>query len=522
MTDDEIELELTLEYIANGQADLEMEDYAGAEENFRHALEVTEENDFRERLDYGAGDIALMLTDCLMQQEKEEEALEILEPLANGTASFVTNDDASSQAVSIKGGPEHGLQFKACHILAVVFLKRLDFQAAEKRAKQAFKGRRHLLGAENPLTLESVQLIIDIYSAKDGKINARAYRRFLEPPAKSKRSPESVSSQATPGYLPAISDDSTNTHRMYVPVPKVVVCSDTSVRPGSFLPSGTVNVHTAVPVDRARPETDQIVLAIMQARGTGTTACLPRAPSQRLPGDVKSSPLLSTRVNNACSPSLWSPQNSSTSRIGVYPTQTTALAQLTEYEVIETAIHETAPGISTPNIEPDPLPPNIGVTSTSSRKKISWPSVFSRPSTTKSDSHVPNKADKVGSEAVTESSSRSPSVTRVDLSDQKQKESSPSIASRSLGVSTHPPARTRQELVPRFSSIRMLRQEGKKNAAIDSAMRLLKEYDPDRTVLLVREAELKKNMKESHKGMAGTGNGYAPIHFFANERLKPA
>ncbi|KAK5072309.1 hypothetical protein LTR70_007185 [Exophiala xenobiotica] len=550
--DDEIELELTMEYMANGQADLEIEDYAGAEENFRRALEMAEENDFRKRLDYGPGDITLMLADCLMQQEKEEEALEILEPLADGTASFIRSDDASSQAANTNEGLEQGLQFKASHILAMVFLKRRDFQAAEKRAKEAFKGRRRLLGAQNPMTVESVRLVIDIYTAKDDKINARAYRRFLEPPAKSRRSAGSVSSQATPGSQPAATNHASDAHGTFVPASKLETSSQKSATPDSSLPSGTANVHAAAPIERAPPQTDQAAPTVPQARETVKTAHLPQASSQPLSEDPQGIPLLFAQANNARSPPLASPKTSSTSLPRFSLSHNTVLTQIAEHETIKTAgskveteIHGMPSASPTPDIEPDPLPPNIGVTSTASRKKLSWSNPFSRTSATKADSNVVKKRDEDSSRTVTEGTSRNSSVTSVNFPDQKRhmsmadsfsfgarsfygkiddygdaKESRPSIASRSLSVSTHPPARTRQELGPRFSAVRMLRQEGNKSAAVDSAMRLLKEYDPDRKVLMVREAELKKNMKESHKGMAGTGNGYAPIHFFCERKVE--
>lgn len=470
-SDNEIELELTMEYMANGQADLEIEDFARAEENFRRALEMSEENEFSKRIEHGPGDITLMLAECLMQQEKVEEALELLEPVADGTAAFIRNDNILPKS----GTTKEGFQLEASHRLAVVFLKRLDFQAAEKRAKEAFKGRRRLLGAQHSMTLESVQLIIDIYTAKDDKINARAYRRFLEPTAKGMHSGGSASSQAAAAPHTAAVNQTSNTHRTYIPALMSVASTESSTTSENSLPTRSATVRAAPPVAPA--------LAHIAEHETMLAA--------HSPMETK------TPVSPLASPP--------------------------------------------PTIEPDPLPP----ISTSSRKKMSWSNPFTRSNANKAESNVLRKPDKDSQGTTTEDASRNSSVTGINLLEQKrqmslagnfvfdarslyskasdygdEKERCPSIASRSYSVSTHPPARTRQELVPRFSAIKTLRQEGKKTAAIDSAMKLLKEYDPDRKVLMVREAEMKKNMKESHKGMAGTGYGYAPIHFFCERRIE--
>lgn len=183
--DNEIELELTIEYMTNGQDDMKEENYTTAEENFRAALELAEEYDFSRKLDYGPGDITLVLADCLMRQDREEEALELLEPIADGSSkSHLNGPDGLRRSSRSDTTRDQITQYKACHVLGTVFMKRSDYNSAEKRAQEAFRGRRKACGAQDPTTLESVQLLIDIYTAKDDTQKARAHRRFLEPKPK--------------------------------------------------------------------------------------------------------------------------------------------------------------------------------------------------------------------------------------------------------------------------------------------------------------------------------------------------
>ena len=533
--DNEIELELTLEYMANGHADLEIEDYNGAEENFRRALEMAVEHDFSDRLDYGPSDITLILAECLMQQEKEEEALELLEPLADGTAAFLKSDDTASIVTAAQAGPDRAVQYKANHILGSLFLKRLDYQSAEKRAKEAFKGRRKILGAHNTMTLESVRLVIDIYSAKGDSTSARAYRRFLEPPTKSR---SALSSTNTAKLRPdrVVTIPTTQTPISIAPPTtqseeRLAVRSDSTDRPPSRSP---VPFPTRTSHDLTTQEASHSP-ALPQA--------LPPSPHREASKRLQELP----RSPPAAPPATQSQSQHSSPRPEP-PVQPRPLFGQLPLENISEESHPIQPvktknSTSTlPKIEPDPLPPNIGPAIANTRKKMNWANpFFSKSNTTKSETSVFKKSE-LSSESGSQEASRNSSVTGLGtFSDTKRqmslagnlfdtksffsnfgddKERRPSMSSRAYSVSTHPPARTRPELEPRFRAINSLRQEGKKSASIDTAIKLLREYDPDRKVLMVREAELKKNMKESHKAMAGTGYGYAPIHFFCERKVE--
>lgn len=273
--DNEIELELTIEYMSNGCSDMDAEDFAAAEENFRSALELVQEHDFSRKLDYSPGDITLVLADCLARQEKEEEAMELLEPIANG-------DAGPGKAGSVSDvGCDQITQFKACHTLATIFLRRADTQAAEKRAQQAFKGRRKICGAHDPATLESVQLLIDIYTSKNDKTKARAYHRFLEPSTKTGAStggPTSTKISATPPVLPPVFQP-TATATLTAPAPTTLEKLE-----------GNTSTSTIVPVHQAEKPPGSVPPAHPSATSSDSTravSLLSHQPAKRaVPEDV--------------------------------------------------------------------------------------------------------------------------------------------------------------------------------------------------------------------------------------------
>ena len=79
------------------------------------------------------------------------------------------------------------------------------------------------------------------------------------------------------------------------------------------------------------------------------------------------------------------------------------------------------------------------------------------------------------------------------------------------------PARAddRELIASQFQAIRDLCREKKHKKAIDKALKLMELYDPDNAILLTRRDQVKTNIKEGgNLGLAATGRGFAPIHFF--------
>jgi ankyrin repeat protein len=82
----------------------------------------------------------------------------------------------------IKGRPEREAKMlSSLHILAEVYLEKLELDNAEKYCQRAVKGRKKVLGRGNPLFLESVDLLIEIYERKGDVVAARGYTATFLP-----------------------------------------------------------------------------------------------------------------------------------------------------------------------------------------------------------------------------------------------------------------------------------------------------------------------------------------------------
>ncbi|KAK5330947.1 hypothetical protein LTR70_000269 [Exophiala xenobiotica] len=198
---DTIDLRLTLGYIQNGQADAEGGNFSRAESNFRAALGKLDQNGFGDRLDFGHVDIQLLLSECCLKQEKYDESIERLKPIADGQASRDVDQGSSplqSDAVQSVHGLEPGLKLTACHILADAYLRKSDFVSGEKYAREAFRGRNRLLGLSSLKTRESIKLLINVYEAMGDTVHARAHDQLLQPQMETVSDVQSRASEPAP------------------------------------------------------------------------------------------------------------------------------------------------------------------------------------------------------------------------------------------------------------------------------------------------------------------------------------
>ncbi|KAK5085623.1 E3 ubiquitin-protein ligase mib1 [Lithohypha guttulata] len=181
--DDDTDLSLLQSLLRNGNKKLDSGDYAAAEENYREALGKSRSNNFDSRTACSTVDICLMLGGCIVQQQKYDEAISLLQPLANlKSARNDTPQSSSAPAVSFgQRNPDRGQALSANHLLGEVYLKKSDYLNAEKYAEQAYRGRKELLGKAHQKTIESVQLVIEMYKAKGRVALADAYGELIDP-----------------------------------------------------------------------------------------------------------------------------------------------------------------------------------------------------------------------------------------------------------------------------------------------------------------------------------------------------
>ncbi|KAL8243959.1 hypothetical protein R6Q59_010217 [Mikania micrantha] len=184
--DEELELEEVQTYFELGQSDLAQENFAHAEDAFTEALNMLQKRDFGDRLAFQSADVILMLTHCYVEQEKLDNAIELLLPLIHGNSlgeDTLQTDGSSlitSTVVSDKR-PDLAQKFAIHHSLGTVYLKKQDYESAQRHGDIAFRGRNKLFGAGHEKTIESVQLMVDLYRTQGKRPKTIVWEKRLNP-----------------------------------------------------------------------------------------------------------------------------------------------------------------------------------------------------------------------------------------------------------------------------------------------------------------------------------------------------
>ena len=185
--DFEVEFMRTKQHLKLGQGGFEQSDYAKAEKHFRRALALMQDNNFDGKISFQPPEVVLLLAECCLKQDKLDEAITLLEPVAAMRPNVFpeTSTSAPGTQQSLCRGPDKLQALAASHMLGRVFILQGDFESAEAQGLKAFNQRRKELGPRDEKTLESVRLVIDIYRARneDGdEEEAECYEVFLSPP----------------------------------------------------------------------------------------------------------------------------------------------------------------------------------------------------------------------------------------------------------------------------------------------------------------------------------------------------
>ncbi|KAK5106051.1 hypothetical protein LTS08_000167 [Lithohypha guttulata] len=214
---DDLDFQLLQTLLFNGHAEVDQGDYANAEDNYREAMSMAQRNNFGSRLACSTADIALMLGECLARQQKFDEAISLLQPLAQQAASRPDVPESSAASTYSQGqrSADRGQILAANHVLGEVYLKKPDLVNAEVHAVQAWKGRSELLGPGHPKTIESVKLVIEMYKAKGRGALAKAHERFLQPAQPVQEShPVTLSSTSSHGSSLALAEPTQTTETL--------------------------------------------------------------------------------------------------------------------------------------------------------------------------------------------------------------------------------------------------------------------------------------------------------------------
>jgi len=182
----EVEFMRTKRHLKLGQDRVEQSNHSGAETHFRKALTLMENHDFEGRISFQPAEVVLMLAETCLKQDKLDDTIGLLEPVAdmrdNVFPSLSKNQPPSDPKDSSSRAPDKLQALAASHMLAQVFLLKADYDSAEEHALKAFTDRRRELGPADQKTIESVQLVIDVYRAQGDEEEAEGYEVFLSPP----------------------------------------------------------------------------------------------------------------------------------------------------------------------------------------------------------------------------------------------------------------------------------------------------------------------------------------------------
>ena len=399
--------------LRNGHNAAEEHDYAVAEDNYRSALSVSQNNSFSREVACSSADITLLLGGCLAKQEKYDEAVVLLQPLASRPSKSIDKNQTAA-ARNKDRDIEKQQTLSANHFLGEVFLRKSDLVNAEKHALQAFTGRKKSLGKHNEKTLDSVKLVIYMNEKKGHNAMEDRFKEFLVAPSSTVHDIRQLS--------PSLSNTS------------------------SPLPAEPITPPMSVPIQRDRRPTFNL------------------RPWKRQPETPPTSiPLSHARTMSGNSPYLV----------------TADLNQLS-----------TSPGDT-------------------------------------SSLHIGSDAMRRVSYDRKQSSISNDSFTNIP----RWSHAAPTIAEQPNMPLPHPRKLSRVptiygglsqiEMESLFGEVSALSGGGKGKDAASRGLQILRKYDPEFIILNHREAELKKNIKESKvKGLAGTGHGYAPIHFFCSLKFE--
>ncbi|KAK5953544.1 hypothetical protein OHC33_005488 [Knufia fluminis] len=433
--DDDVDLQLLQTLLRNGHTELDKGDFATAEDNYREALAISQSNDFGPQVACSTPDVSLMLGECLVKQKKYDEAISLLQPLANQASARVESPKPSSASMlsSTPRTPDKGQALSANHLLGEVYLKKTDYVHAEAHAVQAFKGRKKLLGETHPKTIESVTLVIDMYKAKGQSARGEAYKTFLKPV------------QSTPDH--------------------------------QSLGSSPVSNFTPSP-----PAAESIDMTM------DSYAQRPRRPTFNISSHFKSTSR-AERTDMAPPPIPYS-----RTAAGLTPKQPKPESKPRSQHWVS---------LSAPFVVTD----EPGHLSTSPNDTESL-HVGRRPSQARQESINSNGSDpfanlsRWGTNDIVDQYMGAPNRQRSSLS------KAPTLCAQM----------SRAEMEAKFTSIA---RQCKEDKSSKEGIQLLQLYDPESAMLVHRTSELKENMKRgATKGLAGTGYGFSPLHFFCSLKFE--
>lgn len=408
---DGVPFRLAQQYLKNGQEKAEEHSHESAEKNFKKALDLLAKHDFSGRIAFQPAEVVLMLSQSCLKQQKYDEAIALLIPVAEAEANiFPASCKMVEEAIPPGYQPDRLQSLAASQLLGEVFRDKGDHEQAKDHALKAFMDRIDELGEQDEKTLESVRLLIAIYHDMGDEEEAMAYEVFL-----------------TPGP------------------PK----------------KPTESIHTEVTSE------ENTAAASMSSLPLEIKASVPERPAPAKKTTSKWRNMLSGRNNSI--------------DVQDRPKTDDRKTSFSRTTTVSSAVPETPPMFAT--LEPTTSPRAIPI------------------------SHLTSPSDEAASRRLS---------SRADSWDSSSR---PSIPSNGNPATNDRATASTAYLEPQFATVASLCAEGKLDRAAKVGLTFLESYPSPS--FITRRDELKRNIRDgtsAAKGLAATGRGYAPIHYFCELR----
>ncbi|ETN43973.1 uncharacterized protein HMPREF1541_10838 [Cyphellophora europaea CBS 101466] len=423
---DAVDFRLAQRYLKNGQEKAAEGQHESAERNFKKALELLAKYDFSNRIAFQPAEVVLMLSQSCLKQQKHDEAIALLTPVADGKVNiFPSSVDVADEAIPAQYRPDKLQSLAASHQLGEAYRAKGDFERGKVHARKAFMDRTDELGETDEKTLESVQLLIDIYRDMGAEEDAEAYEEFLTPSPMTKKPAESIDTD-TPSDEPTITS---------------------SVSPPASEVRGVPATSSPAPPRKAtRGWRDKL--------------------SRNMLGRNHSASLRDTRSGSDDRKTSFS--------------RTTTL---------NSTIPETPSSFTSPHLQFQTSNINVPSTTSSPINQLTSPASDSAPP---SHHRLSSRADSWNSEALDHGML------------------TPNIAFNPASAAM---------LEPHFKAVAEHCAANKLDKAATVGLKFLEGYDSRN--FIIRRDELESNIKKGTsraRGLAATGKGYAPIHYFCEMR----
>ena len=167
-------------YLKLGPERTKAGNHESAEKIYRSALAILAENDFSGRISYHPAEIVLMLSQACLRQQKYDECIDMLKRVADRSENIFPASCAPTPAVLSAYQADILQSLAACHLLGEVYRQKGNYEEAKDHALKAVDQRTDTLGESDAMTLESVELLIQIYREMGDSETADAYMVFLD------------------------------------------------------------------------------------------------------------------------------------------------------------------------------------------------------------------------------------------------------------------------------------------------------------------------------------------------------